>query len=115
MDRLAQVLIGCRGAFLSIGPSKQITPNSARACTSARQEEALFAALNQQLSTIRSTAELVLDEYEKVQSIRAQTEAAIATSTCRTTSKASIKPLFNLFRTGFEGFGWRHAQGLENV
>lgn len=44
---------------------------------SARQEEALFAGLNQQLSTIRSTAELVLDEYEKVQSIRAQTEAAI--------------------------------------
>ena len=44
---------------------------------SARQEEALFAELNQQLSTIRSTAELVLDEYEKVQSIRAQTEAAI--------------------------------------
>ena len=39
---------------------------------SARQEEALFAGLNQQLSTIRSTAELVLDEYEKVQSIRAQ-------------------------------------------
>ncbi|MGB2114554.1 MAG: DNA repair ATPase [Marinobacter adhaerens] len=44
---------------------------------SARQEEALFAELNQQLSTIRGTAELVLDEYEKVQSIRAQTEAAI--------------------------------------
>ncbi|WP_303293298.1 DNA repair ATPase [Marinobacter sp. ST-43] len=44
---------------------------------SARQDEALFAGLNQQLSTIRSTAELVLDEYEKVQSIRAQTEAAI--------------------------------------
>ena len=44
---------------------------------SARQEEALFAGLNQQLSTIRGTAELVLDEYEKVQSIRAQTEAAI--------------------------------------
>lgn len=44
---------------------------------SARQEEALFAGLNQQLSTIRGTAELVLDEYEKVQSIRAQTETAI--------------------------------------
>ncbi|TVT32455.1 DNA repair ATPase [Marinobacter vinifirmus] len=44
---------------------------------SVRQEEALFTELHQQLSTIRSTAELVLDEYEKVQSIRAQTEAAI--------------------------------------
>ncbi|PSF05085.1 DNA repair protein [Marinobacter fuscus] len=44
---------------------------------SARQSEALFATLHQQLGTIRSTAELVLDEYEKVQSIRAQTEAAI--------------------------------------
>lgn len=44
---------------------------------SARQEEPLFAELHQQLSTIRSTAELVLDEYEKVQSIRAQTESAI--------------------------------------
>ena len=44
---------------------------------SSRQEEALFAGLHQHLSTIRSTAELVLDEYEKVQSIRAQTETAI--------------------------------------
>ncbi len=44
----------------------------------ARQDEALFAGLHQQLSTIRGTAELVLDEYEKVQSIRAQTETAIA-------------------------------------
>ncbi|WP_138436007.1 DNA repair ATPase [Marinobacter shengliensis] len=44
---------------------------------SGRQEEALFAGLHQHLSTIRGTAELVLDEYEKVQSIRAQTETAI--------------------------------------
>ncbi|WP_029654523.1 DNA repair ATPase [Marinobacter daepoensis] len=44
---------------------------------SARQDDALFVNLHQQLSTIRGTAELVLDEYEKVQSIRAQTEAAI--------------------------------------
>ncbi|MFP3979740.1 DNA repair ATPase, partial [Marinobacter sp. KMM 10035] len=44
----------------------------------ARQDEALFAGLHEQLSTIRNTAELVLDEYEKVQSIRAQTEAAIS-------------------------------------
>lgn len=43
-----------------------------------RQDEALFAGLHEQLSTIRKTAELVLDEYEKVQSIRAQTEAAIS-------------------------------------
>jgi hypothetical protein len=44
---------------------------------SGRQEEALFAGLHQHLTTIRGTAELVLDEYEKVQSIRAQTETAI--------------------------------------
>jgi len=44
---------------------------------SGRQEEALFTGLHQHLSTIRGTAELVLDEYEKVQSIRAQTETAI--------------------------------------
>ncbi|MBK1886792.1 DNA repair ATPase [Marinobacter sp. DY40_1A1] len=44
----------------------------------ARQDEALFSGLHEQLSTIRNTAELVLDEYEKVQSIRAQTEAAIS-------------------------------------
>jgi hypothetical protein len=44
---------------------------------SGRQEEALFASLHQHLTTIRGTAELVLDEYEKVQSIRAQTETAI--------------------------------------
>ncbi|MFL1468191.1 DNA repair ATPase [Marinobacter sp. HN1S83] len=42
-----------------------------------RQEEPPFAGLHQQLTTIRGTAELVLDEYEKVQSIRAQTETAI--------------------------------------
>lgn len=44
---------------------------------SGRQEEALFSGLHQHLTTIRGTAELVLDEYEKVQSIRAQTETAI--------------------------------------
>jgi len=43
-----------------------------------RQDEALFAGLHQQLATIRETAELVLDEYEKVQSIRAQTDTAIS-------------------------------------
>ena len=44
---------------------------------SGRQEEVLFSGLHQHLTTIRGTAELVLDEYEKVQSIRAQTETAI--------------------------------------
>ncbi|MBL83199.1 AAA family ATPase [Marinobacter salarius] len=44
---------------------------------SGRQEEQLFTGLYQQLTTIRGTAELVLDEYEKVQSIRAQTATAI--------------------------------------
>ncbi|MBU2874756.1 DNA repair ATPase [Marinobacter salexigens] len=44
----------------------------------AAQDEALFTGLHEQLGIIRSTAELVLDEYEKVQSIRAQTEAAIS-------------------------------------
>lgn len=44
---------------------------------SGRQEEVLFSGLHQHLTTIRGTAELVLDEYEKVQSIRAQTKTAI--------------------------------------
>ncbi|WBU41111.1 MULTISPECIES: DNA repair ATPase [Marinobacter] len=44
---------------------------------SGRQEEVLFSGLHQHLTTIRGTAELVLDEYEKVQSIRAQTETAV--------------------------------------
>src|SRR5690606_39210308 len=58
-----------------------------------RQEEALFAGLHQQLSTIRSTAELVLDEYEKVQSIRAQTETAISeVAEAQSTLMRDLKP-----------------------
>src|SRR5690606_25534053 len=58
-----------------------------------RQEEALFSGLHQQLSTIRSTAELVLDEYEKVQSIRAQTETAISeVAEAQSTLMRDLKP-----------------------
>lgn len=44
----------------------------------AQQNEALFSGLHEQLGTIRNTAELVLDEYEKVQSIRAQTDVVVS-------------------------------------
>ena len=58
-----------------------------------RQEEVLFSGLHQQLSTIRSTAELVLDEYEKVQSIRAQTETAISdVAEAQSTLMRDLKP-----------------------